>query len=315
MQRTLTVPPSEAEVARAAEEISGGALARVRVELWPRGRSHHAYLLTAPSGEQFLFKVHRRPHAGRMRRFLHLAELLQARDVPHAIVRWHDVERRTLDVPYYIQDFLAGEDAARSAGSLSFADQSRVGAELGAGLRKMHRVEYVDTPMPWATEFDDRLRTRAAECRFLDALDQASSASVFAYYEARRDALEGVERRLTHDDLSLANLLLQRRGNGWHFVAFLDFERARGRDPLLDVVRLKTWTLPTLPGVLSPFRDAYAEVDDDVTRRREDIYEVYLLLAGIVWYRQNELLERERFCRDRLEGWLARHGGTNRHGA
>ena len=305
MQRVLTVPPSQEEVARAADEISGGALARVRVELWPRGRSHHAYLLTTPTGEQFLFKVHRRPHAGRMRRFLHLAELLRERRVPHAPVRWHDVERRTLDVPYFIQDFIAGEDAARTNGQLSFTDQSRVGAELGAGLRTMHRVEYVDTPMPWSTELDDRLRTRAAECRFLDALDQSSNATVISFYEERRKSLDGVERRLTHDDLNLANLLLQRRGDGWHFVAFLDFERARGRDPLVDLVRLRSWTLPALPAMVAPFDDAYAFAGDEPARQRSEIYEVYLLLAGIVWYRQNELPERERFCRERLEAWLS----------
>lgn len=302
--RTLTVPPSADEVAQAADEISGGALARVRVEPWLRGRSHHAYVLTTPAGERFLFKVHRRPHAGRMRRFLHLAELLQVRRVPHAAVRWYDVDKRTLDVPYYIQDFISGEDAARSLGALSFSDQHRAAEELGTGLRIMHRTEYVDTPMPWSTELDDRLRTRAAECRFLDALDQASHEVVIRHYEERRDSLDGVERRLTHDDLSLANLLLQRRADGWHFAAFLDFERARGRDPLLDVVRLESWTLPAYPAMVAPFRDAYAAFDDQHTRRRAEIYEVYLLLAGIVWYRQNELPERERFCRDRLSAWL-----------
>ncbi|TMC79214.1 MAG: aminoglycoside phosphotransferase family protein [Chloroflexi bacterium] len=305
MQRILTIPPSQDEVAQAADEISGGALARVTVEPWPRGRSHHAYVLTTPGEEKFLFKVHRRPHAGRMRRFLHLAELLRSKQVPHPTVRWFDVEKRTLEVPYYIQDFISGEDAARSLGTVSFTDQHRVGAELGQGLRTMHHVEYVDTPMPWSTELDDRLRTRAAECRFLDALDQESHATVIAYYEERRDALEGVARRLTHDDLNLANLLLQRRDDGWHFVAFLDFERARGRDPLLDLVRLESWTLPACPAMVAPFKDAYAHFEDDQSRRRSEIYEVYLLLAGIVWYRQNELPERERFCRERLHAWLA----------
>jgi aminoglycoside phosphotransferase (APT) family kinase protein len=304
MQRTVTVPPSQQEVARAANEISGGALAQVTVEPWPRGRSHHAYLLTTPIGEQFLFKVHRRPHAGRMRRFLHLAQLLRERRVPHAAVRWHDVDRRTLDVPYYIQDFVKGEDAARAAPQLSLVDQQRVGAELGAGLRTMHHVDYVDTPTPWATEFDDRIRTRAAECRFLDALDQGSHATVIAFYEDRRDALEDVERRLTHDDLNLANLLLQPRRDGWHFIAFLDFERARGRDPLIDVVRLKSWTLPACPAMLAPFDDAYAAVFDEGARARAEIYEVYLLLAGTVWYRENDLPDRERFCRERLAQWL-----------
>ncbi|HVD52292.1 MAG TPA: phosphotransferase, partial [Candidatus Udaeobacter sp.] len=186
-------------------------------------------------------------------------------------------------------------------------DQHRVGEELGTGLRTMHRVEYIDTPMPWSTELDDRLRTRAAECRFLDALDQDSHATVIEHYEERRASLDGVERRLTHDDLNLANLLLQRRSDGWHFVAFLDFERARGRDPLLDLVRIESWTLPACPAMIAPFRDTYARVEDDMTRRRAEIYEVYLLLAGIVWYRSNELPERERFCRDRLAEWLRTH--------
>jgi hypothetical protein len=59
--------------------------------------------------------------------------------------------------------------------------------------------------------------------------------------------------------------------------------------------------------MIAPFRDTYARVEDDMTRRRAEIYEVYLLLAGIVWYRSNELPERERFCRDRLAEWLRTH--------
>src|SRR3989475_12804672 len=104
MQRVLTVPPSQEDVARAAAEISGGALAGVRVETWPRGRSHHAYVLTAPSGAQFLFKVHRRPHAGRMRRVPPLAELPAPKRVAHPPGRWHDAARRTLHRPRYNPD-------------------------------------------------------------------------------------------------------------------------------------------------------------------------------------------------------------------
>src|SRR5213596_2448783 len=116
--RTLTIPPSQDEVAQAADEISGGALAGVRVEPWPRGRSHHAYVLTTPGGEKFLFKVHRRPHAGRMRRFLHLADLLKEKRVPHPAVRWYDVDKQTLDVPYYIQDFITGEEVLDVIGNV-----------------------------------------------------------------------------------------------------------------------------------------------------------------------------------------------------
>src|SRR5256885_16610883 len=111
--RTLTVPPSPDEVAQAADEISGGALARVRVEPWLRGRSHHAYLLTTPVGEQFLFKVHRRPHPGRMRRVLHPPGLLQAERVPPPPGRWDALAKRTLEGASHIPGFLSGAGAAR----------------------------------------------------------------------------------------------------------------------------------------------------------------------------------------------------------
>ena len=54
----------------------------------------------------------------------------------------------------------------------------------------------------------------------------------------------------------------------------------------------------------APFRASYAVPEDEHTRARSEIYEVYLLLAGIVWYRENELPEREKFCRERLVSWL-----------
>ncbi len=309
MLRALTVPPTEDEVARAATDVSRGAIGSVTVRPWPRGRSHHAYHLRAEDGREYLFKVHRRPHPGRMRRFLHLAALLATHDVPHPRLRWSDLDRRTLEVPYLIQEFVPGEDASALAGQLSFADQHRVGAELGAGLAALHAIEYVDTPTTWATEFDDRIRTRAAECRSLDALNAAEQAQVIAYYEERRGALEGVERKVTHDELEPENLLLARRGDGWHFAALLDFERARGRDPVLDLAQLDLTTFPQWPAMGTAFAIGYrdtARLGPRVAARRE-LYAMYLLLAGIVYYRENDSPLREEAARDGLRRWLAAH--------
>lgn len=309
MLRAVTIPPTEAEVARAASAVSEGAIGSVAVRPWPRGRSHHAYHLRAADGHEYLFKVHRRPHPGRMRRFLHLAALLAAHDVPHPRLRWSDLDRRTLEVPYVIQEFVPGEDASALAGQLSFADQHRVGMELGAGLAALHAIEYVDTPTAWATEFDDRIRTRAAECKSLDALNSAEHEQVIAYYEARRGALDGVERKVTHDELEPENLLLVRRADGWHFVALLDFERARGRDPVLDLAQLDLTTFPQWPAMGSAFAIGYgdtARLGAGVAERRK-LYAMYLLLAGIVYYRENDAPEREEAARDGLRRWLATH--------
>jgi len=306
--RAVTVPPTEDEVARAATDVSEGAIGSVAVRPWPRGRSHHAYHLQAADGQEYLFKVHRRPHPGRMRRFLHLAALLAAYEVPHPRLRWSDLDRRTLEVPYLIQEFIPGEDASALAGQLSFADQHRVGAELGAGVAALHGIEYVDTPTPWATEFDDRIRTRAAECRSLDALNGAEHGQVIAYYEVRRRALEGVERKVTHDELEPENLLLARKNDGWHFAALLDFERARGRDPVLDLAQLDLTTFPQWPAMGTAFANGYGDVarlGTGVVERRE-LYAMYLLLAGIVYYRENEQPEREVAAREGLRRWLER---------
>lgn len=306
MLRAVTVPPTADEVARAADEVSAGAIGPMKVEPWPRGRSHHAYHLHAADGREYLFKVHRRPHPGRMRRFLHLAALLDANDVPHPRLRWADLDRRTLEVPYLIQEFVPGEDAGALGGQLSFADQHRVGAKLGAGLAALHAIAYIDTPTPWATEFDDRIRTRAAECKSLDALNAEEHSRVIAYYEARRAALEGVERTVTHDELEPENLLLVRRADGWHFAALLDFERARGRDPVLDLAQLDLTTFAQWPAMGLAFATAYAaaaQLGPHVRERRE-LYALYLLLAGIVYYRENDAPAREEAARAGLQRWL-----------
>lgn len=308
MLRAVTTPPTEDEVARAAADVSGGAIGPVAVRPWPRGRSHHAYHLEAADGHEYLFKVHRRPHPGRMRRLLHLAALLAAHDVPHPRLRWSDLDRRTLEVPYLIQEFIPGEDASTLAGQLSFADQHRVGAGLGAGLAALHAIDYVDTPTAWATEFDDRIRTRAAECRSLDALSGAEHEQVLSYYESRRGALEGVLRKVTHDELEPENLLLVRKTDGWHFAALLDFERARGRDPVLDLAQLALTTFPQWPAMGTAFAIGYgdtARLGAQVAERRE-LYAMYLLLAGIVYYRENDQPEREEAAREGLRRWLDR---------
>src|SRR5205809_5460457 len=65
MLGALTVPPAEDEVARAAARISEGALGDATVAPWPQAHDHHAYLLTARDGCEYLFKAARMRHPGR----------------------------------------------------------------------------------------------------------------------------------------------------------------------------------------------------------------------------------------------------------
>jgi aminoglycoside phosphotransferase (APT) family kinase protein len=304
----LTVPPAEADVARAAARISEGALEDAIVERWPRAHDHHAYHVTARDGREYLFKAARMRHPGRMRRYIHVAAMLKDHAVPHPTLRWYDMDKQTLEVPYLIQDFLRGEDGASLGGELSFTDQHRVGSKLAEAFRAMHQIDYVDTPTSWATEFDDRFRTRVAECVVLDAVDKPAVERIVAYYEARRDALDDVPRRLSHDDPSPENIILEKRADGWQFVALVDYERARGRDPLLDLAKLRAMTLAVWPAMAAPFNAAYGALEPygPDLRARAELYDLYVPLAAIAYFRENERPDREEAARGALRAWLER---------
>jgi len=308
MLGALTVPPAEDEVARAAARISDGALGDATVARWPRAHNHHAYLLTARDGCEYLFKAARMRHPGRMRRYVHVAAMLNEHDVPHPTLRWHDMEKDTLEVPYLIQDFLRGQDLGSVGAELSFTDQHRVGTKLAAAFRALHQIDYVDTPTAWATEFDDRFRTRVAECVVLDAIDKAAVSRIVAYYDARRGALEDVPRRMSHDDPSGENIIVERGADGWQFVGLVDFERARGRDPLLDLARLRATTFAAWPAMAAPFNAAYGTLEPygPDLRARDELYDLYVPLAAIAHFRECERPDREEAARAALRGWLER---------
>jgi aminoglycoside phosphotransferase (APT) family kinase protein len=308
MLGALTVPPTEDDVARAATRVSEGALEDATVARWPRAHDHHAYVLKARDGCEYLFKANRQRHAGRMRRYIHVAGMLQEHAVPHPALRWYDMDKLTLEVPFLIQDFLPGQDGATVGGGLSFTDQHRIGTTLAAAFRALHQIDYVDTPTSWATEFDDRFRTRVAECVVLDALQKKDVERVVAYYEERRSALDDVPRRLSHDDPSPENLILERRGDGWQFVALVDFERTRGRDPLIDLAKLRATTFALWPAMAAPFNAAYGVLEPygPGLRARAELYDLYVPLAAIAHFRENDQADREEEARLALRAWLER---------
>lgn len=303
-----TVPPSADEVARAAARVSDGALADATVAPWPKAHDHHAYVLTARDGHEYLFKANRHRHPGRMRRYIHVAAMLREHAVPHPPLRWYDMDKQTLDVPFLIQDFLPGQDAGSVGTELSFTDQHRIATRIGAAFAALHRIDYIDTPTSWATEFDDRFRTRVAECVVLDALEKRSVDRVVAYYEERREALNDVPRRLSHDDPSPENLILERRSDGWQFVGIVDFERARGRDPLIDLARLRARTFSRWPAMAAPFDAAYGALEPygPGLRARAELYDLYVPLAEIAYFRENDRRDREEDARIALRAWLER---------
>ena len=301
-----TVPPTEDDVLSAATQVSAGALAGATVSPWPLAHDHHAFVLRTRDGCAYLFKANRHRHPGRMRRYLHVAAMLQEHAVPHPALRWYDMDKKTLEVPFLIEDFIAGENGVAVGAGLSFTDQHRIGTRLAAAFRALHQIDYVDTPTSWATEFDDRFRTRVAELVVLDALQKNEVERVVSYYQERRGALDDVPRRMSHDDPAPENMILERRADGWQFVALVDFERTRGRDPLLDLAKLRATTFAVWPAMAAPFSAAYGALEPygPDLRARAELYDLYVPLAAIAYFRENDRPDREEAARVALRAWL-----------
>ena len=86
-------------------------------------------------------------------------------------------------------------------------------------------------------------------------------------------------------------------------------EWLRRRDPVLDLAQLDLTTFPQWPAMGTAFATGYGDVarlGARVAERRE-LYAMYLLLAGIVYYRENDAPQRELAARDGLRRWLAAH--------
>ncbi len=142
----------------------------------------------------------------------------------------------------------------------------------------------------------------------LDAIDKAEVDRIVAYYDERRAALDDVPRRMSHDDPSPENLIVEKRADGWQFVGLVDFERARGRDPLLDLAKLRALTFSAWPAMAAPFNAAYGALEPygPDLRARAELYDVYVPLAAIAHFRENERPDREESARVDLRAWLAR---------
>ncbi len=111
-----------------------------------------------------------------------------------------------------------------------------------------------------------------------------------------------VSPAITHRDLYLANVLI----NGGRFAALLDFELAKGYDPLLDFVKLGGFVFERWPASLKPFMAAYRHGVGRAPRVEERL-SVCLALEQFVALPNWVQLGEERLARDtrdRLRAWL-----------
>lgn len=246
--------PAPAHVAAAAARVSGDVLADAEVvAVADAGGYFFRYELRTAAGP-FVLNASRVVGAGRMNHLLSVTRLLASHGVPHVPVRWIDSEGRFLSLPFFIEDLVPGEDAGRRWPKLGPDERAASARTLGAIVRRLHRIAYADTELTWRDEFGERLRVHVAECRKIGALTPGEAEEVLASWEAGRWALDALPRVLVHRNLSPERILCADAGDG---VLLLDFTRARGADPALDLAVLRELTFRRFPWAEAPFADGY----------------------------------------------------------
>ncbi|QOC94728.1 aminoglycoside phosphotransferase family protein [Micromonospora craniellae] len=178
------------------------------------------------------------------------AGILSLRGVPHPMVvlpptpvaegwmmahRW--VEGTALD--------------AAGLGDWDEADASRLGADLGVWLRRLHRIEHRGGG--WSRAAQRRFADKLHRCLELGIIDADLADAVRRRWAADAAALDAVTPTLIHRDLQPGNIVVRSR----HLAAVIDFEQARIADPLYDLVKLSEWIFPLHPAVAPALDEAY----------------------------------------------------------
>ena len=163
-----------------------------------------------------------------------------------------------------IARYLSGVDAEEALPGLDTEQRAAFFSDFGAAVGRLHGIG-----LPW---FSDRLgepgadttdwttvvrRTAeqaAARNRALGTLLAAEVASIAERLIRDASAVAPVVTpALTHRDLYLPNVLVETG----RFKALLDFELAKGWDPVFDFVKLGMWVFERWPGGIAAFLTAY----------------------------------------------------------
>lgn len=178
--------------------------------------------------------------------------------------------------PIVIMRYMPGADAEEALGDFLPSQRPAFFADFGAAVGRLHQIR-----LPRFTErlgsveasFGDwaALVRRAAE-RYAAWNDEVGALTTMEIAAIRERLIRGADEvnatvrpALTHRDLYLANVLT----HGGRFAAILDFELAKGYDPLLDFVKLGEFVFELHPESFEPFMAAYRRCADRQERTEE----------------------------------------------
>ena len=214
-----------------------------------------------------------------------------------------------------IARYLSGVDAEEALPGLDTEQRAAFFSDFGAAVGRLHGIGLpwfsdrlgepgADTA-DWATVVRRTAEQAATRNREIGTLPAAEVASIGE--RLIRDALDVspvVTPALTHRDLYLPNVLVETG----RFKALLDFELAKGWDPLFDFVKLGMWVFEHWPGGIAAFLAAYRCHTSRIPRAEERLA-LCLGLENFValWNWQSAGEEHlATAARGRLRDWRAR---------
>ena len=279
----------------------------------PKGFSSESWRVATDAGE-LVVKLRRQvTDAAKLRSQAEAVQLARAAGVPTAEVLYAGVSATLGGRPMAIVRYIPGIDAEEALPGLDGPQRASLFSDFGAAVGRLHRIglphftERIGAPEAAVGDWATVVR-RAAE-RYAD-WNREVGVLAEPEIDAVRDRLAlgaedvaaVVSPALTHKDLYLANVLV----NAGRFAALIDFELAKGYDPLHDFVKLGMFVFELWPESVGPFMAGYrrgAGRPPEVKGRLVVCLalEHFVLLPNWVQFGEERLV---RDSRDRLRNWL-----------
>ena len=280
----------------------------------PKGFSSESWRVETDRGE-LLVKVRRqRTDEAKLRSQLVAARLAFDVGVPTPEILFAGIADSLDARPLVIARYLPGDDAEETLPALDALQRRQFFAEFGAAIGRLHLIalpnfsERIGEPAgatdTWADAVGNTAARYATWNETIGSLDRDEIAAMRARLLRDGAAVSPViHPRLTHRDLYLANVLL----DGGRFAALLDFELAKGKDPLLDFVKLGMLVFEPHPEAIAPLLTSYRDVVGAPPLARERLRLCLGLehLAMLPNWRQTGDSRLEDYSRRQLRGWLA----------
>lgn len=279
----------------------------------PKGFSSQSWHVATSAGD-LVVKLRRQmtDHA-KLQSQVEAARLAWEAGIPTAEVLYADLSPVVGDRPVVILRYVPGVDAEEALSGLTNAQRGQCFADFGTTIGRMHRIvlphftERIGSPESavanWAT-LVQRTADRYAACnKQIGALTSTEIAAIHARIIAGSAAVsDHVGPALTHRDLYLANVLL----DAGRFAALIDFELAKGYDPLLDFIKLGMFVFAHYPDGLQPFMRAYRAKSEPPILAAERLAVCFALeqFVQVPNWAQTNQAELLRYSCGRLRDWL-----------